>query len=110
MIDMMLTGRIYTAEEGVSLGFSQYVVDDGFGLAKAIELAEQNRNKHDGESNFAIAQALPRIARSRLDGGFLMESLMTAIAIGDEEAKARIKAFFEKRVPKVAPLFGEGQP
>jgi hypothetical protein len=60
-------------------------------------------------SNFAIAQALPRIARSSPDSGFLMESLMAAIAIGDEEAKARIKAFFEKRVPKVAPLFGEGE-
>jgi hypothetical protein len=39
-----------------------------------------------------------------------MESLMAAIAIGDEEAKARINAFFEQRVPKVAPLFGEGEP
>jgi hypothetical protein len=37
-----------------------------------------------------------------------LESLMAAIAIGDEEAKARINAFFEKRVPKVAPLFGQG--
>jgi (methylthio)acryloyl-CoA hydratase len=41
MIDMMLTGRTYSAEEGLSLGFSQYVVDDGHGLAKAIELAER---------------------------------------------------------------------
>jgi hypothetical protein len=39
-----------------------------------------------------------------------MESLMAAIAIGDEDAKARINAFFEKRVPKVAPLFGECEP
>jgi (methylthio)acryloyl-CoA hydratase len=109
MIDMMLTGRIYSAEEGVSLGFSQYVVDDGFGLAKAIELAEQIAT-NTTLSNFAITQALPRIARSSPDGGFLMESLMAAIAIGDEEAKARINAFFEKRAPKVAPLFGEGEP
>ena len=109
MIDMMLTGRIYSAEEGVSLGFSQYVVDDGFGPAKAIELAEQIAT-NTTLSNFAIAQALPRIARSSPDGGFLMESLMAAIAIGDEEAKARINAFFEKRVPKVAPLFGESEP
>jgi len=63
MIDMMLTGRIYSAEEGVSLGFSQYVVDDGFGPAKAIELAEQIATSTT-LSNFAIAQALPRIARS----------------------------------------------
>jgi (methylthio)acryloyl-CoA hydratase len=85
------------------------VVDDGFGLAKAIELAEQIAT-NTTLSNFAIAQALPRIVRSSPDGGFLMESLMAAIATGDEEAKARINAFFEKRVPKVAPLFGEGEP
>src|SRR6202011_1757521 len=36
MIDMMLTGRTYGAEEGVLLGFSHYVVDAGAGLAKGI--------------------------------------------------------------------------
>jgi (methylthio)acryloyl-CoA hydratase len=109
MVDMMLTGRIYGAEEGVSLGFSQYLFNDGFALAKAIELAEQIAT-NTTLSNFAIAQALLRIARSSPDGGFLMESLMAAVAIGDEEAAARINAFFEKRAPKVAPLAGEGQP
>lgn len=101
MIDMMLTGRTYTAEEGLSLGFSQYVVDDGHGLAKAIELAERIAT-NTALSNFAMVQALPRIARSGPDGGFLLESLMAAITIGDDDAKARINAFLEKRVPKVA--------
>jgi enoyl-CoA hydratase/carnithine racemase len=101
MIDMMLTGRTYSAEEGLSLGFSQYVVDDGHGLAKAIELAEQIAT-NTMLSNFAVVQALPRIARSDQDGGFLLESLMAAITIGDDEAKARVNAFLEKRVPKVA--------
>jgi enoyl-CoA hydratase/carnithine racemase len=102
MIDMMLTGRTYTAEEGLSLGFSQYVVDDGHGLAKAIELAERIAT-NTALSNFAMVQALPRIAHSGPDGGFLLESLMAAITIGDDDAKARINAFLEKRVPKVAP-------
>jgi enoyl-CoA hydratase/carnithine racemase len=105
--DMMLTGRTYNAEEGVSLGFSQYVVDDGHGLAKAIELAERIAT-NTVLSNFAIAQALPRIARSGLDGGFLMESLMATITLG-EESKTRIDAFLEKRVAKVAPLSRESE-
>jgi enoyl-CoA hydratase/carnithine racemase len=108
MIDMMLTGRTYSAEEGLSLGFSQYVVDDGHGLAKAIELAERI-STNTVLSNFAMVQALPRIARSDPDGGFLLESLMAAITIGGDEAKARINAFLEKRVPKVAPLAGESE-
>src|SRR5258707_13343867 len=103
MIDMMLTGRTYNAEEGLSAGFSQYVVDDGHGLAKAIELAERIAT-NTVLSNFAVVQALPRIARSDPDGGFLWESLMAAITMGDDEAKARVNAFLEKRVPKVAHL------
>jgi (methylthio)acryloyl-CoA hydratase len=105
MIDMMLTGRTYSAEEGVSLGFSQYVVDDGHGLAKAIELAERIAT-NTMLSNFAIVQALPRIARGDPDGGLLMESLMASITVGDDEAKARI---LEKRTPRVAPVSGESE-
>ena len=108
MIDMMLTGRTYSAEEGLSLGFSQYVVDDGRGLAKAIELAERIAT-NTVLSNFAMVQALPRIARSDPDGGFLLESLMAAITIDSDEAKARVNAVLERRVPRVAPLSGESE-
>jgi (methylthio)acryloyl-CoA hydratase len=60
-------------------------------------------------SNFALVQALPRIARSDPDGGFLLESLMAAIAVGDEEAKGRVNAFLEKRATKVAHYSEEGE-
>ena len=108
MIDMMLTGGTYNAEEGLSAGFSQYVVDDGHGLVQAIELAERIAS-NTVLSNFAVVQALPRIARSDPDGGFLWESLMAAITMGDDEAKARVNAFLEKRVPKVAYRSGESE-
>ncbi len=100
---MMLTGRTYSAEEGLSLGFSQYVVDDGHGLAKAIELAERIAT-NTVLCNFAIVQALPHIARSDPDSGLLMESLMATMTLGDDEARARITAFLEKRGPKAVPL------
>ena len=38
-LEMMLTGRVYGAEEGYPFGFSHYVVDDGEGLGKALTLA-----------------------------------------------------------------------
>ena len=100
MMDMMLTGRTYGAEEGAPLGFSQYVVADGQGLAKGIELAERMA-ANVVLSNVAIVQALPRIARADPETGFLMESLMAAIAVSDDEVKARLKAFLEKRASKV---------
>src|ERR1700723_1166125 len=40
MADMMLTSRTYGAAEGVALGFSQYLVEDGEGFAKGLALAE----------------------------------------------------------------------
>lgn len=38
--DMMLTGRMCSAEEGQAMGLSTYPVDSGRGLAKGLELAE----------------------------------------------------------------------
>ena len=35
--------------------------------------------------------------------GYLTEALISAIAQGDDEAKARLKAFLEKRAPKTLP-------
>jgi (methylthio)acryloyl-CoA hydratase len=44
---------------------------------------------------------LPRIARSDPAAGFVTEAMAAAIAQGDDEAKARLRAFLEKRAPKV---------
>lgn len=105
-VDMMLTGRTYSAEEGVALGFSQDLVDDGQGLAKAMELAERTAT-NTALSNFGTVQVLPRMARGGPDA-LLMESLMAAMTVGDDEAKGRIKNFLEKRSAKIAPLGEEG--
>jgi enoyl-CoA hydratase/carnithine racemase len=102
MMDMMLTGRTYTAEEGQAIGLSHYLVAPGEGLAKGIELAKRIAGNAP-LTNFAVTQVLPRIAESDPASGYVMEALMAAIAQGDDEAKARLKAFLEKRGPKVAP-------
>jgi (methylthio)acryloyl-CoA hydratase len=99
MVDMILTGRTYSTEDG-ALGFSQYVVENGQGLSAALALAEQIA-KNTAISNFAAVQALPRIARADSEAGFLMESLMAAIAAGDGEAKTRLRDFLDKRAAKV---------
>ena len=101
MADMMLTGRTYGAAEGVALGFSQYLVEDGEGFAKGLALAEAMAGNAP-LTNFAVIQALPRIAESDPRVGYLMESLMAAVAQGDGEAKARVNAFLEKRAAKVS--------
>jgi enoyl-CoA hydratase/carnithine racemase len=101
MTDMMLTGRTYSAEEGLPIGFSQYVVDEEQGIAKALELAEKIA-ANPPLSNFAVLQALPRIARAEPDSAFLTESLMAALTIVDDEAKERLESFFRNRAAKAA--------
>ena len=101
MADMMLTGRVYDAEEGLRIGLSQYVVDEGQGLAKGFELAHKIA-ANAPLSNFAVLHALPRIADMGQAEGLFLESLMAAIASGDPAAKDRIKAFLEGRAAKVA--------
>lgn len=99
MMDMMLTGRTYGAEEGLAMGLSHYLVEPGEGLAKGIELAHVVAG-NTPLTNYAIMHVLPRIGDSDRPGGYMMESLMAAIASGDGEAQSRLKDFLEKRAPK----------
>ena len=100
MTDMMLTGRVYDAAEGAQIGLSQYVVGDGEGWAKALALAEKVA-ANAPLSNFAVTHALPRIADMSQGDGLFTESLMAAIAQGDDAAKGRMRAFLEGKAGKV---------
>jgi len=99
MVDMMLTGRTYDAADGQGIGISHYLVAEGAGLSKGIELAQRIAGNAP-MTNFAVTHVLPRIAESDPASGYLTEALMSAIAQDDDEAKARLKAFLEKRAPK----------
>ena len=101
MTDMMLTGRVFDADEGQAFAISNYRVADGEGLAKALQLALKIAGNAP-LSNYAITQALPRIADLSASDGLFMESLISSIAQGDEAAKERVRAFLEKRAAKVA--------
>ncbi len=102
MMDMMLTGRTYSAEEGQAIGLSTYLTEAGRGFSKGLELATHIASNAP-LTNFAVMQALPRIAEMDPSAGFAVEALMSSIAQADGEAKARLKDFLEKRAPKVKP-------
>ncbi|MGE4242318.1 crotonase/enoyl-CoA hydratase family protein [Ramlibacter sp.] len=101
MTDMMLTGRVYNAQDGERAGFAQYLVPKGEALAKAIALAERIA-QNAPLTNYALMHALPRIADQPADHGFLTESLMAAIAQSAPEAKQRVQNFLEGRAAKVS--------
>jgi (methylthio)acryloyl-CoA hydratase len=100
MTDMMLTGRVYNAQDGEKVGFAQYLVPQGESFAKAMELAERVA-ENAPLTNYALIHALPRIAEQPADQGFLTEALMSAIAQSAPEAKERVRAFLEGRAGKV---------
>jgi enoyl-CoA hydratase/carnithine racemase len=100
MTDLMMTGRVYDAQEGLHAGLSQYVVPDGEGLAKGIELAARVAGNAP-MSNYAVMHVLPRIADQSQADGLVTESLMAAVAEANPEAKQRLRAFLDKRAGKV---------
>jgi enoyl-CoA hydratase/carnithine racemase len=101
MTDMMLTGHVLDAAEGHAAGLSHYLVEPGQGFAKALELARRVASNAP-LSNFAVMQALPRIADLSQSDGLFVESLMSAIAQADDAARQRVRDFLEKRAAKVA--------
>ncbi len=100
MADMMFTGRVFNAEDGERIGLAQYLVPEGTALEKALELALRIAGNAP-LTNFALMQALPRIADQTADHGFFTEALISAIVQDAPEAKARVREFLEGRGPKV---------
>lgn len=98
--DLMMTGRILNAQDGYTFGLSQYLVEKGAGLAKGVEICRRAAANAQW-SNFAIIQALPRIAEMGPAEGFLTEALLTGVVQSSREAKSRLSAFLEKRADKI---------
>lgn len=101
MTDMMLTGRVYKADEGERAGFAQYLVPTGTARDKALALAERIATNAP-LTNYALTHVLPRIAEQPADHGLLTEAMMAGIAQSAPEAKARVRAFLEGKAAKVS--------
>lgn len=101
MADMMLTGRVYNAQDGEKIGMAQYLVPQGSAFDKAFELAVRVA-QNAPLTNYALIHALPRIAEQPADQGFFTEAMMAAIAQSAPEAKQRVRAFLEGKAAKVS--------
>lgn len=100
MTDMMMTGRVYNAEDGERAGFAQYLVPEGTAFDKALELARRVATNAP-LTNYALMHALPRIAEQPADHGFFTEALMAGIAQAAPDAKERVRAFLDGKAAKV---------
>jgi enoyl-CoA hydratase/carnithine racemase len=100
MTDMMLTGRVFDADQGERYGVVNYRVGPGEGLAKGIALAQKIAGNAPMTA-FAVMHALPRIVEMSPAEGLFTESLMASAASNTPEAQERLRAFLEGRASKV---------
>lgn len=101
MIEMMLTGRKYSVQEGLGLGLAHYSVAEGEALPHAMELARKIASNAP-LSNYIMIQALSRIEDMSKQDGLFTESLCAALTQTSPDAVEGLAAFLEKR----APIFG----
>ncbi|MDF1803704.1 crotonase/enoyl-CoA hydratase family protein [Thalassovita sp.] len=98
MTEMMLTGRKYNADEGLSLGLAHYSVGEGEALALALDLARKIA-KNAGLSNYVMIHALARIEDMSKQDGLFTESLCAALTQTSPDAEEGLRAFLDKRAP-----------
>jgi (methylthio)acryloyl-CoA hydratase len=100
MIDMMLTGRVYKAEEAMSIGLCQYVVDDS--ETKAMEVA-MRAAKNPPLSNFAICSAISHVQNmSGFDASYT-ESIVAGIVNTQPASRELLAAFADKSGARIRP-------
>lgn len=103
MTDMMLTGRVLTAEEGQAAGLSQYLVGPGEGMKTALELAARIAGNAP-MSNYGVMHVLPRIVDQSMQDGLVTESLMAAVALSEPQTRERLDDFLERKSAKIRGL------
>lgn len=101
MTDLMLTGRLLSAQEAERVHICRYVVPAGESLRKAVELA-QRIAQNTLDTNWKIINVLPRVQDLSHDDGLFVEQLTSAMARPPEAAE-RLKAFVDKEAPKLVP-------
>jgi enoyl-CoA hydratase/carnithine racemase len=98
MVEMMLTGRKYGADEGLALGLTHYVVGEGEALGLAQEIARKIV-ANAPLSNYVMIQALARIEDMAKADGLFTESLCAALTQTSPDAQEGLSAFLQKRAP-----------
>jgi enoyl-CoA hydratase/carnithine racemase len=99
MIDMMLTGRVYSGEEAVAVGLCQYLVE-GPSFDKAMEIARKAA-QNPPLSNFAITSGIGHIANMPASDAFYAEAFIAGITNTQPASKDRLAAFMNKTADKV---------
>ncbi|MET8979668.1 crotonase/enoyl-CoA hydratase family protein [Streptomyces sp. NPDC004539] len=97
-LEMLLTGRAYTAPEAAAIGLVGHVVPDGTALDKALEIAEQV-NACGPLAVEAVKASVYESAELTEAEGLAAELKRGWPVFATEDAKEGTRAFAEKRAP-----------
>ncbi|MBA60184.1 MAG: crotonase [Euryarchaeota archaeon] len=97
-MEMILTGRMITAEEAFSYGIINFVYDPDDLMDEAMEIA----NTIGEKSKYAVERAkksIKAVSEMNLKDGLKLERKMFIECLNSEDGKEGITAFIEKRKP-----------
>ncbi|MFI1363741.1 crotonase/enoyl-CoA hydratase family protein [Streptomyces griseochromogenes] len=97
-LEMLLTGRPYSAEEAAAIGLIGHVVPDGTALARAMEIAEQI-NACGPLAVEAVKASVYETAEMTETDGLAAELALGWPVFDTADAKEGTRAFAEKRPP-----------
>ncbi|WP_321938820.1 MULTISPECIES: crotonase/enoyl-CoA hydratase family protein [unclassified Paraburkholderia] len=106
MVEMMLTGRVVDAEEGLRIGLAHYVCGTESNPVSAYNFALETSQRiaENAElSNYAIVSSINRIADMASTDGLFAEGLMAAVVQTGIDVQERLGDFVNKRAHKVKP-------
>jgi enoyl-CoA hydratase/carnithine racemase len=99
MADLMLTGRVLTAQEGERFNLCQYITPKGESLERAKSLAIRIA-KNAPLTNWAVASCLIRVNDGSHNDGLFMETLIGQ-AVSSKRSEEGLKAFVEHRAERL---------
>lgn len=97
-MDVVLSGRMLTAEEALRAGIASRVVAREAWLEEAKRVAREVASKGPVATRLA-KEAVDHAYESPLRGGLDYERRLLALALASEDAREGLNAFLEKRVP-----------
>lgn len=100
MMDLMLTGRVLSAEEAERNNVVNYISEPGKAFDKALELATKIATNAP-MTNYLVINGLQRIHDSGYDEGLFFESMLASMTQTTPEAQARLKDFLEKKAKRL---------
>lgn len=96
MTEMMLTGRSYDAHDGLRMGLSHYVVNEGEAIDEAYRLARLVASNAP-LSNWAAIHAIANISDMSMATGLYTESMAAAITQSSENANNFMQDFLTRK-------------